>query len=68
MHLKGGVHLENLDRLKAIAFNKTGTITNSQPIDGYRFPQWYKLDGASRSRRVRYCRPPPLAQAMVRSG
>lgn len=29
--IKGGVHLENLGALKAIAFDKTGTITNGSP-------------------------------------
>ncbi len=29
--IKGGVHLENLGRLRAIAFDKTGTITRGQP-------------------------------------
>ncbi len=29
--IKGGVHLENLGRLKAIAFDKTGTMTHGQP-------------------------------------
>lgn len=28
--IKGGVHLENLGRLRAIAFDKTGTITSGQ--------------------------------------
>lgn len=30
--LKGGVHAENLGHLKAIAFDKTGTITNGKPF------------------------------------
>lgn len=29
--IKGGVHLENLGRLRAIAFDKTGTITYGRP-------------------------------------
>lgn len=30
--VKGGVHLENLSTIKAIAVDKTGTITNGKPI------------------------------------
>ncbi|MHC9543239.1 MAG: heavy metal translocating P-type ATPase [Vulcanimicrobiota bacterium] len=29
--IKGGIHLENLGKLKAVAFDKTGTITEGKP-------------------------------------
>ncbi len=29
--VKGGAHLENLGRLRAVAFDKTGTVTHGQP-------------------------------------
>ncbi len=39
--VKGGVHLENLGRLRAIAFDKTGTITQGRPevTDIVRLPE-----------------------------
>ena len=44
--IKGGVHLENLGRLRAIAFDKTGTITEGKP----RVTDIITFDGASEAR------------------
>ncbi len=46
--IKGGVHLEGARRLKAIAFDKTGTITEGRP----RLVEWSTLDGAADRDRV----------------
>ena len=40
--IKGGVHLEGARHLKAIAFDKTGTVTEGKP----RLVEWSTLDGA----------------------
>ena len=41
--IKGGVHLEGARHLKAIAFDKTGTITEGKP----RLFEWSTLDGTA---------------------
>ena len=47
--IKGGVYLENLHKIKAIAFDKTGTITTGQPI----VKDVIALNGASRNEIIR---------------
>ncbi len=65
--LKGGVHLENLGRLKALAFDKTGTITRGRPevtdlftVNGQREDELLAWAAAVESRSSH-----PLAQAVV---
>ncbi|GAB4577300.1 MAG: heavy metal translocating P-type ATPase [Anaerolineales bacterium] len=67
--VKGGVHLENLGRLKAIAFDKTGTITHGQPevtdvvaLGSMDEAELLALAGALENRSGH-----PLAQAVVRA-
>ncbi len=71
--VKGGAHLENLGRLKAIAFDKTGTVTYGRPevtkvipLDGdpvgADLAQILGLAAAVESRSAH-----PLAQAVVRA-
>lgn len=67
--IKGGVHLENLGRLKAIAFDKTGTITHGRPEVSDVIPLTDKSDAdllalaAAMETRSGH----PLAQAVVRA-
>jgi Zn2+/Cd2+-exporting ATPase len=69
--VKGGAHLENMGRLKAIAFDKTGTVTHGQPevIDivaiqasGWKESDVLALAAAAESRSAH-----PLAKAIVRA-
>ena len=67
--IKGGVHLENLGRLKAIAFDKTGTITSGTfnvtdvvPLNGTAPDELLQIAGA-----VEQHSNHPLAQAVVRA-
>ncbi len=69
--VKGGMHLENLGRLKAIAFDKTGTVTHGQPEvtdivaiqeSGRKEADVLSIAAGAESRSAH-----PLAQAIVRS-
>jgi Zn2+/Cd2+-exporting ATPase len=67
--IKGGVHLENLGRLKAIAFDKTGTITSGifsvtdlVPLNGGSADELLRV-AASVEQQSNH----PLAQAVVRA-
>ncbi len=67
--IKGGVHLENLGRLKAIAFDKTGTITSGTfnvtdviPLDNQSADELLRIAGAVEQQSNH-----PLAQAVVRA-
>ncbi|MBI2757773.1 MAG: heavy metal translocating P-type ATPase [Chloroflexi bacterium] len=79
--VKGGAHLENLGRLKAIAFDKTGTVTHGKPevTDIVVFPAsgaalsasqskgWKEADLLSLAAGAESRSAHPLAQAVVRS-
>ncbi|MBX3064776.1 MAG: cadmium-translocating P-type ATPase [Anaerolineae bacterium] len=67
--IKGGVHLENLGGLKAIAFDKTGTITSGTfsvtdviPLNGTPADDLLRIAGAVEQQSNH-----PLAQAVVRA-
>jgi Cd2+/Zn2+-exporting ATPase len=69
--VKGGAHLENLGRLKAIAFDKTGTVTHGQPEvtdivalqeSGKKEADVLSIAAGAESRSAH-----PLAQAIVRA-
>ncbi|GAB4535589.1 MAG: heavy metal translocating P-type ATPase [Anaerolineae bacterium] len=76
--IKGGVHLENLGALKALAFDKTGTITHGQPevtdvlvVHEQPSPtsggRWSPDDVLSLAAAVESGSSHPLAQAIVRT-
>lgn len=69
--VKGGAHLENLGLLKAIAFDKTGTVTHGQPevTDALVFPAsgWKEADLLSTAAGAESRSAHPLAQAVVRA-
>jgi Cd2+/Zn2+-exporting ATPase len=66
--VKGGAHLENLGRLKVIAFDKTGTITHGRPevtdimVFGRNKSDVLSLAAGAESRSAH-----PLARAIIRA-
>jgi Cd2+/Zn2+-exporting ATPase len=69
--VKGGMHLENLGRLKAIAFDKTGTVTHGKPevtdIVAFQSSGWKEADLLSIAAGAESRSAHPLAQAVVRA-
>ena len=69
--IKGGAHLENLGRLKAIAFDKTGTVTHGKPevtdVVAFQESGWKEADVLSLAAGAESRSAHPLAQAVVRS-
>ncbi|MBI5953013.1 MAG: cadmium-translocating P-type ATPase [Chloroflexi bacterium] len=69
--VKGGMHLENLGRLKAIAFDKTGTVTHGKPevtdVVAFQSSGWKEADLLSIAAGAESRSAHPLAQAVVRS-
>lgn len=69
--VKGGAHLENLGLLKAIAFDKTGTVTHGQPevtdVVAIQPSSWKEADLLSIAASAESRSAHPLAQAVVRS-
>jgi Cd2+/Zn2+-exporting ATPase len=65
--VKGGVHLENLGRLKAIAFDKTGTITYGMPnvTDIVPFPPYTETEILRWAAAIEQRSAHPLARAVV---
>jgi Cd2+/Zn2+-exporting ATPase len=65
--IKGGVHLENLGKIKVVAFDKTGTLTKGQPV----VTDILGLDGTEEeilkmAYSVEHFSEHPLAKAIVR--
>ena len=69
--VKGGAHLENLGLLKAIAFDKTGTVTHGQPevtdVVAIQSSAWKEADLLSIAAGAESRSAHPLAQAVVRA-
>ncbi len=65
--IKGGAHLENMGKLKAIAFDKTGTITYGMPCvtDIVPFPPYTESDVLRWAAAIEQRSAHPLARAIV---
>jgi Cd2+/Zn2+-exporting ATPase len=65
--IKGGVHLENMGKLKAIAFDKTGTITYGLPhvTDIFPFPPYSETEILRWAAAIENRSAHPLARAIV---
>ncbi|MCE5168617.1 cadmium-translocating P-type ATPase [Paenibacillus profundus] len=63
--VKGGVHLEQLGKIEALAFDKTGTLTKGEPAvqaeSIYQPDQFYQIVGAVEQASLH-----PLAKAIIR--
>jgi len=67
--VKGGAHLENLGRIRALAFDKAGTITQGKPevTDVITFNVWKEDEVLATAAAVESRSVHPLAQAIVRA-
>jgi Cd2+/Zn2+-exporting ATPase len=67
--IKGGAHLENLGRLKAIAYDKTGTLTKGRPemIELIPLAEFSAERVLALAAAIENCSAHPLAMAIVRA-
>ncbi|WP_425597621.1 heavy metal translocating P-type ATPase [Virgibacillus salarius] len=65
---KGGVHIENISHIRAIALDKTGTLTNGKPevTDFYVHPEHDKQTILSTAMAMEQESTHPLAKAIIR--